>query len=681
MCFSKPEAQKLIEILTEKSGIVQDSWQMATQKGDPVAALKRVVEEKEKLLSAQTEKTTSYKDKFVAINKELQSEKAKGNKEQSKQKEQLLAREQEINALQARMQASYQDHVNETQQLNAKIRSLQEEIANGPSAQLTRLQQENSILRDALNQATSQTESKQNAELAKLRQECSKLAKDLSEKSESLHQEEQRRKVLDGKILAYEKQVTQLQTLQQEGETSLQKRLSEVNEELRKSQSNYQVLLADVEKAKGEQETLTDLQAKLQMYEAEGMQKSEELDKLNTQLKDSTDENAKLTERIKSIEALLEAGQSRDGDGEQQESKEAEITQLHDRLQEKDAQIVSLEKEAAELKEAMEQQKNKNNDLREKNWQAMEALGLAEKNCAEKLSSEKKAKEEVAEQLNSVQSQTKEALHSLFPHITLQSKETYSEWLQEFQEKSSEVLSQQAGKDDSAELLVKAEEAQGVLQKECEQYRTILGETEGMLKALQKSVEEEEQIWKEKLRVSEEELLKSHLHIKALEETVEKLKLDLQSTEQLKECISVMEVQLETHMTSASTECQNYSQEVESLRQLLSDSQEHLEATKKEAKKQSSELSLLRQQLSEIQNHVNDREKHGLEDHKISEEKLPQETIGEHSTLAEMQEQRSVHSLQEELEKLKSTEETSSGPEEVQYIKGEDHDSSNGTSV
>ena len=41
-----------------------------------------------------------------------------------------------------------------------QIRTLQEQLENGPNTQLARLQQENSILRDALNQATSQVESK-----------------------------------------------------------------------------------------------------------------------------------------------------------------------------------------------------------------------------------------------------------------------------------------------------------------------------------------------------------------------------------------------------------------------------------------------------------------------------------------------------------------------------------------
>ncbi|KAE8601195.1 hypothetical protein XENTR_v10013576 [Xenopus tropicalis] len=677
MCFSKGEAQKLIEILAEKYGIMQDTWQTATQKGDPVAALKRVVEEKEKLLLAQHEKTNSYKEKFMEVNKELQSEKSRAKTEQTKFKEQLVTREQEINALQARMQASYQDHVNETQQLQTKVRSLQEEIENGPKAQLTRLQQENSILRDALNQATSQTESKQNAELAKLRQECSKLSKELSDKSESLQQEEQRRKSLDGKVVTYEKQITQLQTLQQEGETTLQKRLDEVNEELRKSQSTYQNLLADTEKAKAEQKNHADLQTKLQSYEAESKQKSEELDKLNKQLQGVSGENSQLMERIKSIEALLEAGQNKDTDKEkqQQEVREAETAQLQIRLQEKDSHIASLEKETSELKEAVEQQKNKNNDLREKNWQAMEALGLSEKTSEEKLNSEKKAKEEMVQQLNAVQIQTKETLQLLYPQITIEPQQSYSEWLQEFRQRTTEFLNQPTEKDGSSESQLKlkeAEDTQSALQTECEQYRTILGETEAMLKALQKSVEEEEQVWKAKLAASEEDLTKSHSQVKTLEETVEKLRSDLQSTEQLKECISLMEAQLETQMNAKSTECQTYSNEIESLQQLLSESQEHLNATKAEARKQSVELSVLRQQLSEMQNHVNDTEH---QTSKIMEVPM----VNLESTLAETQEQKSVRSLQEELEKLKSTEEPDT--EEVQQIKGEENDSNNGTSV
>lgn len=685
MVFSEGEALKLIEILTERNGIKQDTWHTASQKGDPVAALKKQLEEKEKLLSAEHENAAAAKNKLREINKELAAEKTKVTSVEAKLKEQILSRDQEITALQARMQASYKDHVVEVQQLQGKNRALQDELENGPKAQLARLQQENSILRDALNQATSQTESKQNAELAKLRQECSKLSKELTEKSEALQQEEQKRKSVDGKISAYEKQVSQLQTLQQESEATLQKRLDEVSEELRKSQNSYKTLLADTEKAKGEEKNVADLQVKLMSYESDGKQKSEELGSLNQKLQEVTGENTQLLERIKSIEALLEAGQSNDAEKKQQESKEAEITQLHARLQEKEAQISLLEKDAVELKDAIEQQKNKNNELREKNWQAMDAVGKAEKTSEEKLSSERKAKDDLEQQLGHVQTQAKETLMTLFPQVSVESHQLYGEWLQEFREKSSDVLkqlSQPSDQTDSSDALSKlkeAEEAQVSLQAECDQYRTILGETEGMLKDLQKSVEEEEQVWKAKLEASEEELKKSHMQVKSLEDSVERLKLEVQSTDQLKECVALMEAQLETQMNSSSTECQTYSKEVESLRQLLLESQEQMESTKAEARKQSKELSLLRQQLSEMQNHVHDS--HGSEGHQL---KAPQSSLDEQNeeqNISEHLEEKSMYSLQQELEKLNTVEETSTGTEEAQQLKEQDSGITSGTSV
>lgn len=55
---------------------------------------------------------------------------------------------------------------------------------------------------------------RQNAELAKLRQELGKVSKELVEKSEAARQEEQQRKALETKAAAFEKQVLQLQVRQ-----------------------------------------------------------------------------------------------------------------------------------------------------------------------------------------------------------------------------------------------------------------------------------------------------------------------------------------------------------------------------------------------------------------------------------------------------------------------------------
>uniref|UniRef100_A0A8C3KW26 Ribosome binding protein 1 n=1 Tax=Calidris pygmaea TaxID=425635 RepID=A0A8C3KW26_9CHAR len=815
MVFSEGEAQQLIEILTEKAGIVQDTWHTATQKGDPVAVLKRQLEEKEKQLAAEQEDVAAARNKLRELGKELAAERAKAVAVEGRLKEQLLAREREIAAVQARMQASYQDHVSETQQLQGKIRTLQEQLENGPNTQLARLQQENSILRDALNQATSQTESKQNAELAKLRQECNKLVKELSEKSEVLQQEEQQKKSWEIKAAASEKQIEQLQASQREVEATLQKRLDEVSEELRKTQSSYKSLLAEVEKAKGQQQSIAELQAKLLSSEAEVKSKLVELDNVKGKLQDASSENARLLERIKSIEALLEAGQMREAekDRDLQAANEAEMKQLRSRLQEKTDQLSSLEREAAELREAVEQQKVKNNDLREKNWKAMEALTTVEKSCEEKLLAATKAKvrlaflsggdagvvgetfsfpeppemlalgcrpplrssagptllpaspksvlravypqynghgwgtgmmgelegtfrwfsaaavsllacfsvparpcrhrkagpvlawlvgrhptppphaslsllqEELAQQLDALQTRTKQTLLSALPGVTVSSQQDYDTWLQEFKEKTVDVLKRQTTTTelpDSALKLKEAEEAQSTLQAECEQYRAILAETEGMLRNLQKSVEEEEQVWKAKLTASEEELQKSQLQLKSLEDMVEKLKADLQSTDQLKEYTSLLEKQLENHLETASSERQNYTKEVEVLRQLLSESQKQLEAAKTETQKQSKELALVRQQLSEMKSHVQDGEVAGLQADPSEPAALELKTqLEQNETLVEKEQvlrqklaveleeaQRSACSLQAELEKLRLVENAAaSDTEEAQHLK------------
>ncbi|NXG54998.1 RRBP1 protein, partial [Hemiprocne comata] len=689
MVFSEGEAQQLIEILTEKAGIVQDTWHTAMQKGDPVAVLKRQLEEKEKQLSAEQEDVAAARNKLRELSKELSAERAKAAATEGKLKEQLLAREREIAAVQARMQASYQDHVSETQQLQGKIRALQEQLENGPNTQLARLQQENSILRDALNQATSQMESKQNTELAKLRQECNKLMKELSEKSEVLQQEEQQKKSWEIKVAASEKQIEQLQASQREVEATLQKRLDEVSDELRKTQTNYKSLLAEAEKARGQQQSIAELQAKLLSSEAEVKSKLLELDNMKRKLQDASSENMKLLERIKSIEALLEAGQMREAEKDRDLQVVCSFTSAYCpyRLQEKTDQLSSLEREATELREVVEQQKIKNNDLREKNWKAMEALTTVEKACEEKLLAATKAKEELAQQLDTLQTRTKQTLLSALPGVTVSSQQDYDMWLQEFKEKTVDVIKQQTmttEPTDSALKLKEAEEAQSTLQAECEQYRAILAETEGMLRDLQKSVEEEEQVWKAKLTASEEELQKSQLQLKSLEDMVEKLKADLQSTDQIKEYTSLLETQLENHLETASSERQNYTKEVEVLRQLLSESQQQLEAAKTETQKQSKELALVRQQLSEMKSHVQYGEVVGLQADpsepaplelktqlEQNEALVEKEQVLRQKLALELEEaQSSACSLQAELEKLRLAENAAAlDMEEAQHLK------------
>ncbi|KAK6328395.1 hypothetical protein J4Q44_G00003730 [Coregonus suidteri] len=114
-----------------------------------------------------------------------------------------------------------------------------------------------------------------------------------------------------------------------------------------------------------------------------------------------------------------------------------------------------------------------------------------------------------------------------------------------------------------------------------------------MLKGLQKSVEEEELVWKSKMADSADQLKKALEQVHTLKETVESLKVENQSIEQLKEQVMLLEAQLEKQSETAPTE-----EEMTPLKQLLSESQSQLESAQMEAQIHREELPTVRGQLS-----------------------------------------------------------------------------------
>ncbi|XP_059929303.1 ribosome-binding protein 1a isoform X1 [Gadus macrocephalus] len=639
MVFSEAEAHRLIEILTEKAGIIQDAWHTASQKGDPVAMLKKQLDEKEKQLAAEQDDAVAAKSRLREMTKELSTEKSKVASVETRLSSQLSKREQEMIALQARMQASYQDHVAQTQKLNAKVVALQEQLDKGPSAQLTRLQQENSILRDALNQATSQAESKQNAELAKLRQDCMKLTKELGEKAELLQADQQAKRGLEGKVSATENQLAALQVSHAEHEQALQRKLEEVCEELRATQGSMQ-------KATQESSGQSELQERLAGLEAELEQRSGHVSGLTAQLEQTAAEKSQLEQRVASITALLEASEGKGAEGAAPQVEAAEVEQLKLSLQERDGELGSLHEELKQLKmkEAAqeescaeaEQQKSEDssrvatlegelkalNEEREqlKNTprpdnsaeltQLQSSLGERDVQLASlqgELQHEKDkstaANNDLAAQLNSLQAETKATLQTIFPQIALETEE--DNWSQVYIQKAQEALahveqSQETQETQSStelphllEKLKEAEESQSSLQAECEQYRTVLAETEGMLKDLQNSVEEEELVWKAKMAESDEQFRIAQEKTQSLEAAVESSKAETESVEKLKGQMMLLEAQLEKQAESTL-----YAQEITELRLQLTASQSQLDSAQKEAHAHREELAQVREQLS-----------------------------------------------------------------------------------
>ncbi|KAJ8248617.1 hypothetical protein GJAV_G00243920 [Gymnothorax javanicus] len=617
MAFSEGEAQRLIEILADKAGIVQDTWHTATQKGDPLTALRKQLEEKERQLSSEQDDAAAAKNRLRELSKELNAEKSKLAQVEARLGAQLTAREQEVAALEARMQASYQDHISETQQLNAKVLSLQDQLEKGPNAQLARLQQENSILRDALNQATSQTESKQNAELAKLRQECARLGLELGEKSEALQAHEQLKTGLESRASAAEIHLTQIQAERAESERALQARLEDVSEELRAAQANSHSLQLELENARLETSSVVELQARVASAEAELKEQASRAEGLQAELGQAEVEKTQLQEQIATITALLEADRSRDMEDDVEITESAQNVELQKQLEKKESELKAVETELMQLKETLQPVEKGDssqevallqNSLQEAQLRVtsleeelrqvkgdLEKLKDGEEPSGdrteiEQLQSSLKEKqnrvmslEEELQQLREMEvpdhsghlealqkrleekesrlSSMEEELKQLKGRTEHVQSESHADWLQDFTQKAQESLGQTQQRQetpqpaaetaDSVELLEKlreAEESQNTLQAECEQYRTVLAETEGMLKDLQKSVEEEELVWRAKIAQSEEQLQRALARVRVLESAAEQMTLENQSAEQLKEQVMLLEAQLEKQL-------------------------------------------------------------------------------------------------------------------------------------
>ncbi|KAM7419981.1 hypothetical protein PAMA_016878 [Pampus argenteus] len=530
MTLSNDETLKLMEVLKKKTS---DTWQ---QRGDPLSALKKQLEEKEKLLTAQQEVATDAKSHF----QELSKEKSKMVSLVASLRAELGARGQEVETLRANMQTADQEHLKQTQQLNQKIGSLQEQLENGSNTQLARLQQENSILRDALNQATSQAESRQNAELARLRQDCVRLGRELSERCDALRADEERRISLEAKMAAAEQELTQAKLVHADTEHALKQRLQEVCLELAALQQEA-AAVSDLQGALASRETkLQELRAQLERQAAVQAGSSSEVEQLKNDVRRRDEqvgvlevELSRLKEelqlRLKEADMDAAAGDhiQKDGSGSDTESE-----QPFESLEE-DSQLLRLEEELQQVREELQQARNHGNELQEK---LAAASSTAERLSEQREAELKAALAEAESRLVSLRSDFQASLQVLFPGVSVEVEQ--SNWLEVFTQKIQENKNQEESSHSELQSRLKdAEEKQTELQSEVDQSRKLLQETEAELQALKQRSEEEENVGTKKLSEAE------------------------QQTEKLKEQLMLLEAQLEKQLEEASF-TQSYSEEL-----------------------------------------------------------------------------------------------------------------------
>ncbi|XP_039391119.1 kinectin isoform X6 [Mauremys reevesii] len=267
MIFTEDEALCVVELLKEKSSVIQDALQKAI-KGDSAATIHQL-QEKDKMLAALKEEAAVAKDQFKQLTQELVAEKERSNLVTTKMRERINVLEKEHGTFQSKIHVSYQ----ENQGMKMKFQQLREQM----EAEIGHLKQENGILRDAVSTSTNQMESKQSSELNKLRQDCARLVNELTEKNNKLQQEELQKKNA-------EQTIGQLKVQQQEAE----RRWEEIQAYLRKRIAEHEAAQQDV-------------QNKL-------VTKDSEIQSLHSKLTDTMVSNQQLEQRMLQ---LMEAEQKR----------------------------------------------------------------------------------------------------------------------------------------------------------------------------------------------------------------------------------------------------------------------------------------------------------------------------------------------------------------------------------
>uniref|UniRef100_A0A8C6C4D3 Kinectin 1 n=1 Tax=Monodon monoceros TaxID=40151 RepID=A0A8C6C4D3_MONMO len=333
-------------------------------------------------------------------------------------------------------------------------------------------------------------------------------------------------------------------------------------------------------------------------------EKENEMKRLETVLKERESDLSRKTKLLQEVQDENKLFKFQIEELKQQNYQQASSFPPHEELlkviSEREKEITGLQNELASLKDAVEHQRKKNNDLREKNWEAMEALASTEKMLQDKVNTTSKERQQHVE---AVELEAKEVLRKLFPKVSVPSNLSYSEWLHGFEKRAKECVAGTSGSEEVKVLehkLKEADEMHTLLQLECEKYKSVLAETEGILQKLQRSVEQEENKWKVKVDESQKTIKQMQLSFTSSEQELERLRRENKDIENLRREREHLEMELE----KAEMERSTYVTEVRELKKQLNETLAKLRTEQSERQKVAGDLHKAQQSLDLIQSKI-----------------------------------------------------------------------------
>ncbi|XP_064279119.1 kinectin isoform X10 [Passer domesticus] len=494
------EVQKLQTLLSEQTNkdLIEQMEKSMRERDDKIKTVEELLEAGLIQVATKEEELKALRTENSSLRKELQS---------------LQIQQSE--------QVSFQSLVEELQKVihekDGKIKSVEE-----------LLQAE--ILKVASKEKTVQALTQ---EIEALKEEVGNSQLEMEKQVTITSQVKELQTLLKGK----EKQVKTMEALLEEKEKEIVKK----GECLQGQKDTIAQLTSKVQEL--EQQNLQQLQqvpAASQVQDMENLLKGEEeqMKKLKAMVEEKEREIANQVKQLQDVQKENESFKAQIQELKQENCKQASLAVQSEELLQvvagKEKEIANLQSELASQRNAFEQQRKKNNDLREKNWEAMEALASTEKLLQDKVNKTAKEKQQ---HLEAAEVETRQLLQKLFPKVSLPSNMSHSEWICGFEKMAKEYLREASGSEDVKAMeqkLKEAEEMHILLQLECEKYKSVLAETEGILQRLQRSVEEEESKWKIKVEESQKELKQVRSVVTSLQHEVERLKEENKEVETLK---------------------------------------------------------------------------------------------------------------------------------------------------
>ncbi|XP_064279123.1 kinectin isoform X13 [Passer domesticus] len=560
------EVQKLQTLLSEQTNkdLIEQMEKSMRERDDKIKTVEELLEAGLIQVATKEEELKALRTENSSLRKELQS---------------LQIQQSE--------QVSFQSLVEELQKVihekDGKIKSVEE-----------LLQAE--ILKVASKEKTVQALTQ---EIEALKEEVGNSQLEMEKQVTITSQVKELQTLLKGK----EKQVKTMEALLEEKEKEIVKK----GECLQGQKDTIAQLTSKVQEL--EQQNLQQLQqvpAASQVQDMENLLKGEEeqMKKLKAMVEEKEREIANQVKQLQDVQKENESFKAQIQELKQENCKQASLAVQSEELLQvvagKEKEIANLQSELASQRNAFEQQRKKNNDLREKNWEAMEALASTEKLLQDKVNKTAKEKQQ---HLEAAEVETRQLLQKLFPKVSLPSNMSHSEWICGFEKMAKEYLREASGSEDVKAMeqkLKEAEEMHILLQLECEKYKSVLAETEGILQRLQRSVEEEESKWKIKVEESQKELKQVRSVVTSLQHEVERLKEENKEVETLKK----EREHLESELEKAEIERSTYVSEVRELKTQLNETLSKLKVDQNEREKVAGDLPKAQESLAALEREI-----------------------------------------------------------------------------